>query len=205
MRTFLIVLTGFSYISSYLKLLFMRKFYAFLLLVAGLFISSHLVAQGVDVFLKVDGVDGGSTVEGFVKQIPILSYSHGAAGCPSSTNIKDEACKVVSSSFNFMTAIDPSQIPLKRLLLTGKLIPSATLSYVILGAPPLVFYIIKLENVLVNSIQESGSSENPTFSLSFIAQKVSWTHYRQRPDGTREKIDALGWDFSKNAAFTPTE
>jgi type VI secretion system secreted protein Hcp len=181
----------------------MRKFYAFLLLAAGLFFSSHLVAQGTDVYLKMDGVEGGSTAVGFEKQVLILSYSHGASGCPTTANIKDEACKVVSSSFNFMTAIDPSQIPLKRLLLTGKLTASATLSFVKPGTTPFVYYVIKLENILVNSVQESGSSEAPTFSLSFIAQKVTWIQYRQKADGTRELLDALGWDFSKNLAFTP--
>ena len=187
----------------------MRKFYAFLLLAAGLFFSNHLVAQRTEVYLKIDGVDGGSTAVGFEKQIPILSFSQGLSGCPTtSSSIKDATgCKVVSSSFNFMTFLDPSQIPLRRLLLTGKITASATLSFVkvVANEQPFVYYIIKLESVSVNSLQESASSEPPIFSLSFNAQKVSWLHYRQNADGSKEKIDALGWDFSKNAAFTPVE
>lgn len=186
----------------------MRKVYASLLLMAGLFVCTHLSAQHTDIYLKVAGVDGGVTKVGFEKSIEALSYSQGAAGCTgsiSSTSFKDGACKAMPSGFNFMTVMDQAQIPLKKLLYTSKLIPSVTVSFVKAGndGNSFVYYLIRLENVLIGSLQESGSSEAPIFSLEFIPQKFSWIQYDQKDDGSIQKIAAFGWDVSKNAEFTP--
>lgn len=176
----------------------MRKVYAFVLLATGLLMGSNLLAQQ-NLYLKIAGVDGAVTSAGFEKQIEAFSYSQGNAGCPSGVSVKEAACKAVPSSFHFMIGADPAQIQLKKLLFTGKVIPTATLSLVKSGGDgnPFTYYLIRMENLLIGSIQESGSSEPPFFSLELIPQRIFWFQMVQKQDGSLDTVYSFGWDAAK--------
>jgi len=168
----------------------MRKI-NYLLLAALLLFCSNAFTQ-TTVYMAVydqNGVkiDGGSTAPGHLKDIETLSYSFGVSeSCVSQT------CSSDMSDFSIMMVLNPASITLKMMTLTGVHLTKIDVSYR-KGGATYDYYNIHMENVLVTSVQESGSSEVPTISVSVHAQKIAW-QYTSDNGGVAGKKTKGGWD-----------
>jgi type VI secretion system secreted protein Hcp len=58
------------------------------------------------------------------------------------------------------------------------------------------YYRVYLSDALVTSIQQSGSNENPTESVSFAFQAIEIAYKAEKDDGTLDGAIAAGFDLS---------
>ncbi|HEX5154269.1 MAG TPA: type VI secretion system tube protein Hcp [Parafilimonas sp.] len=178
----------------------MRKIYYLLFAAALLLFCSTAFTQSTAVFMAAfdqNGVkiDGGSTTPGHLKDIEVFSYSFGVSeSCVSQT------CNSDMSDFSIMMNLNPASIVLKMMTLTGLHLKKVDVSYRKSGAT-YDYYNIHMENVLVTSVQEAGSSETPTISVSLHAQKIAW-QYTADNTGAAGKKTKGGWDNDQKAPWT---
>ena len=93
-----------------------------------------------------------------------------------------------------MKLLDAASIPLVAAALTSRNIATVKVIY----SKPVLdksvdFFTLTLGNVRVTSVQESGSSENPVESVSFVAQTYTFSFRPQKIDGTlADAIETTG-------------
>jgi type VI secretion system secreted protein Hcp len=179
----------------------MRKIINLFFVAAFIFHCSSVIAQSTKVFIiALDGttkLNGGSTVVGHVNDIEAWSYSQGEAGCFTFGG----SCPPSVSDLSFMMGINPATVSFKKLLLSGTFLTSVDLTFRKEGATTFVYYKIRMENVAVTSVQESGSSEAPVFSVSLAPSRIAWQHRAQKADGTAGIKTTFGWDVETNAVW----
>jgi len=175
----------------------MRKIIPLLFAVALIFTCSNAFSQHV--MKAMDGttkLNGGSTVAGHTDEIDLLSNSLGEDRCAtcSTSNVSD---------YNIMIQLSAATISFKKLLLNGKKLTSVRVTYIKPGTTPFTYYRIQMENVTVESVQESGSSpEAPIFSVSLHPDRIAWQQIKQNPDGSVGTKTTYGWDVVNNVVWT---
>jgi type VI secretion system secreted protein Hcp len=100
-----------------------------------------------------------------------------------------------------MMQMDRSTIQLQQALVSGKVIPTADLTYIKTGETTLEFYKMHIENVRVDAVQESGSNEKPTVSVSLSYSRIAWKYTMQDNTGGAGESTTGGWDFAASKAF----
>ena len=168
----------------------MRKIIYLLLVTTFSLFSTKTFTQSTTMFIKAldnNGVllDGGSTTAGHLKEIESLSYSVGVVRC------KD--CQPQVADYNIMMVLNPATINLNQISLKGLHLQSVDVTYHKTAAT-FDYYKIHMEDVIVESVQESGSSETPTISVSFLPAKIAWQFTAQKGDGTAGTKTKGGWD-----------
>ena len=139
-------------------------------------------AAAVNAYLLIDGVSGESASR--KGSIDVLSFSWGVSNPGvAATAGATGAVKVVShcqvSDLSIMKVLDATSPKLVESAATGKAITSITLTYSKAGAQPGAasdYFVMKLTDVHITSVQLSGSNENPTESVSFHAGQVQGTY-----------------------------
>ena len=128
------------------------------------------------------------------KTIPILSYSIGASNpVPVVVGGGGGAGKVSFSSLNLMKLPDATSAALFTAVATGQHYPTATFTAQWGTAATAATMSYTLQDVAVESIQQSGGGGTPAESLSLAFSRVTWTY-----------IDSSGttsgsWDLVANA------
>ena len=170
-----------------------------LLVCAGLLLAVVPTRSAVDYFLKLEGIPGESVAEGHKDEIEIYSFSFGATQTGGTTG-GGGAGKVVFTDISFTKPVDKSSPQLYLQCAQGKHIPTAILYGRKAGERPTDYYIIKLTDVLISSVQTSGASggDRPTESLSLNFTKIEFSYARQKPDGSFEPPIQTGWDIKLN-------
>jgi type VI protein secretion system component Hcp len=173
----------------------MRKI-IYLFFVAALVFHCSMVNAQTQTFIKaLNGgytLNGGSIVQGHVNEIEALSYSQGEAGC------QDVGCPPSTSDFSFLMSINPASVQFKKLLYTGILLTSVNVTLRKAGIDGFEYYKIRMEDVKITSVQESGSSEPPTFAISLQPARIAWQQRQQNADGSLGAKTAFGWDITQN-------
>jgi len=158
---------------------------------------SNVFAQDYVVLKAMNGttkLNGGSTVAGHINEIDILSYSHGETSC--------EVCvKANFFDLSVMMSLNYATISLKKLMVNGTKLTSIDLTYIKNGVTPIEYYRMHMENVTITSLQESGSNERPTYSVSFAADKIAWQNTIIKSDGTAGPKASYGWDILNNVEW----
>lgn len=158
-----------------------------------------------DTYLDIEGVAGESTATGFEGKIEIYSFSWGASNPTNVSSGKQglAASKVSISSFNVMKKTEKSSTTLFSACCAGDHFNSATVTMRKAGgaAGQKGFLIYKFTDVMVESIQWSGSSggdDTPTESVSLAFAKVAIEYWQQSKDGkTFAKVGDATWDLTK--------
>ena len=91
--------------------------------------STPAEAQQDEILLKIEGVDGDSTVDGYEKWIPILSWSWGVSNptSPASASGGLAAGRAEFSSLNLMKKVDASTAALLKAVAAGDHMSKVTL------------------------------------------------------------------------------
>jgi type VI protein secretion system component Hcp len=143
-------------ISLIIKTNSMRKIICLLVAAAFIFNGRTAFSQSTTVVMKaMDGtakLNGGSTVPGHISEIDVLSNSLGESSCST-------CAKPYVSDYNIMMQLCPATISFKKLLLNGTKLTSVDITYIKGGTTPVAYYLVHMEDVLVESVQESASSE----------------------------------------------
>jgi type VI secretion system secreted protein Hcp len=151
--------------------------------------SSGSAVAAVNAYLLVDGIEGGST--SLAHAIDIYSFSQGvsrvvAAATAGAGGAKQG--KISCSDLTILKQVDVASIPLIQAAFTGQIIPHVTLIYdKPVGDKQQTYFTITLSNAIITSVQESGSNENPTESVSFNATTFAYSFSPEKDDGTLDK------------------
>jgi len=160
--------------------------------------------MAVEIFLKLDGIDGESEKSGAEKYIEIFSFSNGASN-PSSVafGTGSGAGKVDLSSLSLQKQLDKSSPYLFLNCCNGKHI--ATGSMIVREATgdttTKIYYQYDMTEVFVDSISWGGAAGGgkPSESLSLSAKTLKVSYWYQNTDGSLGGPIQAGWDVTKNA------
>lgn len=157
-----------------------------------------------DCFIKLNGINGAVTRKGLEKFMEVYSFSFGASN-PVSVGASGGmgAGKASVSSFNLMKKSDGTSPELFQACCTGKHFPDAVIQLFKAGGTQQKFLEYKLEDVMVESVQWSGSGggdDTPTESLSLAFQIITVTYQSQDDKGTVGKPIIGKWDQAQASA-----
>src|SRR3954471_11793272 len=114
--------------------------------------------MAVDMFLKIDGVDGESKDKKHAKEIDVLAWSWGLSNSGSAhVGGGAGAGKVNVQDVSFTKWVDKTSPSLMLACCNGKHFDKATLVVRKAGESPLEYLIITLEELIITSISTGGS------------------------------------------------
>jgi type VI secretion system secreted protein Hcp len=158
--------------------------------------------MAVDVFLKIDGIEGEAPDAAHGKEIDVLSYSfgisqtgtmaYGGGGGAGKANFND---------FSFMMRQNKATPKLMSACATGKHIKDATLTCRKAGDKQVEYMNYKFYDLLISSYQTSASSEEPTESISFNFAKMEMEYKEQDAKGGLGGSTFFKYDLKGNKAY----
>jgi type VI secretion system secreted protein Hcp len=155
--------------------------------------------MAVDMFLKVDGIDGESKDSKHAGEIDIESFSWGATQQGAqATGGGGGAGKITMQDFHFTKKIDKSSPKLMLACANGQHIPKVVLTVRKAGKDQQEFLKVTFTDVLVSSYQTGGSnngSEIPTDQISLNFAKIEKEYKEQQKDGTLGAAVKTGYDL----------
>ena len=160
--------------------------------------------MSVEMFLKLDGIDGESQKDGHTGEIEILSFSNGASN-PSSVGMGSGsgAGKVDLSSINFQKLVDKASAKLFLKCCDGTHIATGKLTCREAGGTsPVEYYTYDLEECFIDNVSWGGAQGGgkPSESVSMSFKKIVVTYYPQNADGSKGDKMVGGWDVGTNKA-----
>lgn len=160
--------------------------------------------MAVDMFLKLDGIDGESTDKGHKNEIQIESFSWGASNSGSAAHGGGGggAGKASFQDFSFTTRVSKASPRLFLACASGEHIKSALLTVRKAGGEQQDFLKVTMSDLLVSSYKAEGASGAdapvPVDQVSLNFAKIQVSYSPQRPDGSLEGAVTAGWDLQKN-------
>ena len=161
------------------------------------------VFAAVDMFLKIEGVEGESKDKAHGKEIDILSLNWSTA--MQSSRAGGGTGKASVEELSVTKYIDKATPKLFESLVTGKHIAEAKIVVRSAGGNPVEYLKYTLKDIMVSSYSTGGSSEEdrPTENVSFSYGKVEVEYTELNPDGTPKQVIVQGWDAAKKQAYCP--
>ena len=144
----------------------------------------------VDMFLKVEGIQGESTDKSHKDEIDVLAWSWQLS------QSKDPANPIVRPIV-ISKYIDSASAPLYDLLLSGKQAANAILTVRKVGQIPLEYLIITMTNVTVSTASPGGggSEDRQTENISLNYSSACFKYTKQNADGTPGTSTETCWTF----------
>lgn len=160
--------------------------------------------MSAQMFLKLDGIAGQTTVEGVAKQIECLSFSHGISHPMTfgPSNAARTAGRPNHQDFIITKYLDESSPKLIEHCNRGEDVKTATFTFSQSDGPsgkvtPL--WVVTMTKAIINSISTGGGgSEIPVETLTLNYTTIKWEFKAQTEDATKKGTAATGWDLTKN-------
>lgn len=154
--------------------------------------------MAVNAYLYVDGVEGPSTSK--PKCIDILSFSWGVSQTSvygtGASGKEAKAGRADFSNLTVMKVLDKTSPLLADHCASGNILKEVYMIYdKPVGDKQEDYFRIYLKDALITSLQLSGSSENPTESVSFAFQAVEIAYKPEKDDGTLDAAIPKGYDL----------
>ncbi len=158
--------------------------------------------MAVDMFLKIDGIEGESPDAKHKASLEIQSFSFGASQIGSfGSGGGGGAGKVNMQDFHFVINLGKHSPKLFENLCTGKHIPTATLTCRKAGGEAQDYLKIKFSDCLISSYQVGCSSQGgdlPMDQCSFNFTKIETEYKEQKKDGSVGGAIKAGYDVKLN-------
>ncbi len=159
--------------------------------------------MAVDMFLKIEGVDGETIDHAHGDEIDLLAWSWGMNQSGSMhLGAGGGAGKVSVQDISITKYIDKSTPNLIKTCCTGKHYPEAKITVRKAGDKPVEYYIITMTDVLITSVSTGGSGGEDRLtenvSLNFAKVKVEYTP--QAKDGAAGATIETVFDIEANTA-----
>jgi len=179
----------------------MKKILVLLFLVCiYFFCNSSLAYSEVDAFLKIDGIDGESTVAGHEDEIDILAWSWQMSA--PSLNLGAGAGRAIVRPLIVTKYTDKSSPHISLALLNGSHIPNATITVKKSGVNNFDYARIKMTNVqVVNLSPDYNSGTRLLESVALAFSKVCYEYIPQKEDGSSDASIEKCWDLEANKEF----
>ena len=158
----------------------------------------------IELFLKLDGIDGESTDDRHRNEIELLSYNWSESQQLIQSGGGDGADKVQMQELYCSLHSCTASPRLLLAVATGKRIKRAILTMQRGGKTPLEFMQWTLGDVRVStyhSAAEQGSGFPPTDQVSFHFNTITLEYHPQQADGSLGAVIRAGWDVAKNKAI----
>jgi type VI secretion system secreted protein Hcp len=158
--------------------------------------------MAVDMFIKIDTVDGESKDSKHKKEIDVLSWSWGASNSGSAHSGGGAGSgKVNVQDLSFTKWVDSSTPKLLLAVHDGKHFKDATLVVRKAGEKPVEYLKIKMEQVLISSVSHGGSGgeDRLTENITLNFAKVSVDYVPQDDKGAAGTAIPFAWDIAGNA------
>ncbi len=167
------------------------------------------------IFLKLDGIDGESTVKGHRKEIEVFSYEQGIDQTVYHLGSGGSgAGKATCSPVRFRKNVDVASIPMLLACASGKHIAKAVFTFRHAGGGP-DFYKVTLEGVLITHLYQRattgaqaplsfGALEAAAVESGFLDEvtldygRIRWEYKLQKPTGGPGATVTGGWDVTAN-------
>jgi len=157
--------------------------------------------MAADVFLKLTGIQGDSTDSKHKDEIEVLSWSWGVqqSGTMAHGGGGGEG-KAAFNDFNFTHHVDKASPVLLKACATGEHIKEATITVRKAGKGQQEFLILKLTDVLITSVNPSGSGDSAATAESVAMQssKVDLEYKPQKADGSLDAGLHFKYDIKGN-------
>src|SRR5215469_3931768 len=160
--------------------------------------------MAVNAYLFIDGVDGPSTSR--TNHIDILSYSWGvtqtAVYGSGASGQEAKAGRADFSNLTIMKVLDKTSPLLCDHCSSGNILSKVYILYdKPVGDKQQAYFRIWLKDALITSQQLSGSSENPSESVSFAFQAVEVAYAAEKDDGTLDAFVPKGFNLEDLKAW----
>ena len=156
-----------------------------------------------DAFIQIGSVKGEATDEKHTDWIEVYSWSIGASqsGSPYATT-GGTTGKADVSDLTFTHPLDLSSAKLFQLCCTGENTPKVTFeAQKAAGSSKVVYLKFTLENVIVSSVQPTGSQGSESMeSVALRFAKISYDYTQQKQDGSSGGNMSAVWDLKTSKA-----
>jgi type VI secretion system secreted protein Hcp len=163
--------------------------------------------MAVDMFLKIDGIEGEATDSKHKAEIEVHSFSWGVSNSGSSAHGTGAGSgKANVQDFSFSMTMNKASPKLFLACTTGQHIAKAVFTARKAGGgnkPGQEYLIFTFSDVLISSYQTGaagGSGELPTESISFNFSKVQQSYAPQKADGTLDAPVQKTYDIKQAVA-----
>ena len=159
--------------------------------------------MAVDVFLKIEGIDGESQDEQHKAAIDVESFSWGVSqtGIASATGGAG-AGKAQFQDFHFAANTSKASPKLMLACASGQHIKKAELFCRKAGGDAqggFLFMKLTFTDVMISSYQQGGSNNNvPSDQVGFHFDKFEFIWFTPAPDGGVGSAVSAGWDLKAN-------
>ena len=160
--------------------------------------------MAVDMFLKIEGVEGEARDKDHENEIDVLSWNWGMTQSGSMhLGGGGGAGKVNVQDLSVTKWIDKSSANCQRYCAKGKHFGEALLTVRKAGDHPLEYVKITMHKVMVTSVQTGGSGGEDRLTENVILnfEKVKFEYTEQKQDGSKGKTFEFGWDIPRHEEF----
>jgi type VI secretion system secreted protein Hcp len=155
--------------------------------------------MATDIFIKIGDIKGESNDSKHKDEIEVLSWSWGVAQSGSVTGPGGGTGKASFSDFNFMHRIDASSPLLMKACATGQHLKEATVTNRKAGKGQQEFLIIKMNDVLITSVQPAMSNADGGIeAVSLQMAKLALEYKPQKADGSLDAGVFFKYDIKAN-------
>jgi len=157
--------------------------------------------MAVDMFMKIDTVDGEAQDTKHKKEIDVLAWSWGISNNGSAHNGNGAGSgKASVHDLTFTKWVDRATPNLALACCSGKHFKDATLIIRKAGAKPVEYVKIKMETVLITSVSTGGSGgeDRLTENITLNFAKVSLDYVPQDDKGAGGTAIPMSWDIASN-------
>jgi type VI secretion system secreted protein Hcp len=157
--------------------------------------------MAVDMFMKIDTVDGEAQDAKHKKEIDVLSCSWGISNSGSAHNGSGAgAGKANVHDLTFTKWVDTATPKLALACCSGKHFKDATLVIRKAGEKPVEYVKIKMETVFISSVSTGGSGgeDRLTENITLNFSKVNLDYVPQDDKGSAGTAIPMSWDIAGN-------
>jgi type VI secretion system secreted protein Hcp len=162
--------------------------------------------MAVDMFLRLDTVDGESTDHAHAGEIDILSFSFAAhqTGTASSGG-GSGAGRVSLQDITITKKVDKSSPLLFYLCCKGLPLETGAITCRKAGGEALEYLVVAMEGILITGIQNTGSDgqDQVVEQVTLNFKRAGLIYTPQLDDGSGGGKVQKGWDISINDEWTP--
>jgi len=162
--------------------------------------------MAVDMFLKLESVEGESQDANHAGEIDVLSFSWGARQSGTGhLGGGSTGGKVEVQNLSITKYVDRSTPVLFFMCCSGEHLPKAELFVRKAGGKaPVEYYVVTMEDLIVTSVEKGAGSDQDrvteTVTLNFARVKIDYTP--QKADGSGGPVVVKGWNIEKNEEFS---
>ena len=160
--------------------------------------------MAIDVFLRVDGIEGESKDARHRGEIDVVTFAWGASNpAGHGTGTGAGTGRVTFQDVSFTASTSKASPKLFLACASGQHIRSAVLTVRKSGAQQQDFLKVTMTDVTVSSYSQTGdvSATVPVDQVALTFARFQVSYAAQRADGTLDTPVTAGWDLKTNTSF----